>query len=288
MSGKVISGNITYDQDEGFWHNIWNKLSDIASGIGHVAATVAPYAAAGLSAAARQYGNTPSSPSADFRRPVKTLVSYLPPQQPVTLLPEILPTTRLPLDFIPEPLKQAERPKQSYWPSANPEAWETPARQAMQALSASSNFSQEAQRPLQKIPAAPIPNPLHTAPMTDTIAPATLPPATYTDHYHMQTDLWPKVQTGEMLSDAEMKQLFHSIDLHRYGAQSQAQHMQADAAQAYAEQKLAEAMIRNALRTPTGEVLFSRVPIASQDALKVALQDVRHFQKRTCISRRGK
>jgi hypothetical protein len=105
-----------------------------------------------------------------------------------------------------------------------------------------------------------------------------LPTAEYNNRTEGKITLWQKIKEGEVLSDAEMKQLFHAIDLQKYGDKTETERQDAEWARLYAEHKLAENMVANAERTETGEILIQGTPVRAEDALYLATQDIRHFQ----------
>ena len=90
---------------------------------------------------------------------------------------------------------------------------------------------------------------------------------------------WQKLHRGDALGDDEMKQLFHDVDLERYGATTSAGRLKAEALQGYAEQRLAEGIVRRAPRSPKGDVLFGDVPVRPEDSLAQAWADIRHFRE---------
>ncbi len=105
------------------------------------------------------------------------------------------------------------------------------------------------------------------------------PKAVYNNRCEGKQDLWSKVHQGNTLTDAEMKQLFHAIDLQKYSASIPAERLQTEAARLYAERRLAENMVAHAKQDEEGNLYLGGVPIRPEDALYFALEDVRHFQQ---------
>ncbi|MBK8190447.1 MAG: hypothetical protein IPK79_08355 [Vampirovibrionales bacterium] len=81
------------------------------------------------------------------------------------------------------------------------------------------------------------------------------------------------------MSDSEMKQLFHAIDLQKYDALTSTTHRKVDAARLYAEQKMAKNMVGYAEQDKDGNLYVKGVPIRAEDALYFSLEDIRYFQK---------
>lgn len=93
-----------------------------------------------------------------------------------------------------------------------------------------------------------------------------------------KTDLWKKLDRGEVFSDAEVKQLFHVLDLKKYGAKVEADKIEAEILRQYAENKLAENIVAHAERDDEGNVLLQGIPVRPGDAFYFAKQDIQHFQ----------
>jgi hypothetical protein len=92
-------------------------------------------------------------------------------------------------------------------------------------------------------------------------------------------DLWPKLQAGQALNDNEMKQLFLTLDIQHYQAQTEKEKLEAELLRHYAEQKLAENLVSQASRDADDNVLISGVPVRVSDALYFAKQDIQHFRE---------
>jgi hypothetical protein len=113
--------------------------------------------------------------------------------------------------------------------------------------------------------------------------------ATFMGHYdpwemrkdwgYGEKDHWPRLHAGKHLTDRHLKQLWHDIDLVRYGVNDRMARMKAEALQQYAEQQLAQQMVRQAPKNDQGEVIIWGTPVRAQDALGHALQDVRYFRE---------
>lgn len=71
----------------------------------------------------------------------------------------------------------------------------------------------------------------------------------------------------------------HVTDLQAYGAQTEGDRIQARIVRQYLEEKLAENLIANAEQTEDGEFLLQGVPVPPENALAVAQEDIRYFDK---------
>jgi hypothetical protein len=88
-----------------------------------------------------------------------------------------------------------------------------------------------------------------------------------------------QIYAGEGLDDNDLKQLWHDVDLVRYGVNDRMARMKAEALQQYAEQQLAKQIVEQAPKSDQGEVILWGTPVREQDALGHALQDVRYFRE---------
>ena len=93
------------------------------------------------------------------------------------------------------------------------------------------------------------------------------------------TDVWQKLEQGEVLDDREMKHLFHALDLQNAQAATDAERLQADMLREFAMQTMAENTVQQAERTEQGEVLIQGAPVRAEDARYFAEQDIRHFEQ---------
>lgn len=87
------------------------------------------------------------------------------------------------------------------------------------------------------------------------------------------------MQAGQALSDADMKQLFHDLDLQYYQAKTEQDKQQVEFLRFYAEQEIANNIVANAERDTKGNVLLHGVPVRPTDALYFARLDVQHFEQ---------
>ncbi|HEY9685405.1 MAG TPA: hypothetical protein V6C52_00370 [Coleofasciculaceae cyanobacterium] len=94
-----------------------------------------------------------------------------------------------------------------------------------------------------------------------------------------KTDVWDRLEQGEMLDDREMKHLFHTLDLRQAQAPSSAERIQAEMIREFAIQKMAVNTVNQAERTEQGEVLIQGFPVRFEDAPYFAEQDIRHFEQ---------
>ena len=90
--------------------------------------------------------------------------------------------------------------------------------------------------------------------------------------------MWPKLQAGQVLNDNEMKQLFLTLDIQHYQAQTEKEKLESELLSQYAEQKLAENLVNQASRDADGDILIGGVPVRAEDALYFAKQDIQHFR----------
>lgn len=106
-----------------------------------------------------------------------------------------------------------------------------------------------------------------------------LPKAEYQNRAEGKINLWQKLQNGQVLSDAEMKQLFHSLDLQQAQSKTAIEKINAALARVHAEKQLARNMAANVQRDADGNVRIQGVSGHSKNALAFAKQDIQHFQK---------
>lgn len=102
--------------------------------------------------------------------------------------------------------------------------------------------------------------------------------AEYINRSHGKVDLWQKIQKGQVLSDSEMKQLFHILDLQQSQSQTALEKINATLSRLYAEEQLARNLVDSAQRDTNGNVIFQDTLLRLEDALYFAKQDIQHFQ----------
>ncbi|MGE3330027.1 MAG: colicin D domain-containing protein [Candidatus Melainabacteria bacterium] len=115
------------------------------------------------------------------------------------------------------------------------------------------------------------------SPRRNTLSQFDLPPATYQSRHSEPVDLWQKLRQGHTLSDAETRQLFHTLDVARHAANTREETIQAAAARIHAEQQLARNVVAHAERDAEGNVVLGGVAVRRADALDAAHADIRHF-----------
>ncbi|MBK8190440.1 MAG: hypothetical protein IPK79_08320 [Vampirovibrionales bacterium] len=81
------------------------------------------------------------------------------------------------------------------------------------------------------------------------------------------------------MSDIEMKQLFHAIDLERYGINDAAKRAAAAQAEDYALQKLKNNAFHDAERTSDGNVKYRGMTLTEMEARYAITLDMEHFHK---------
>ncbi|MGE0200944.1 MAG: hypothetical protein AB7P76_08255 [Candidatus Melainabacteria bacterium] len=115
------------------------------------------------------------------------------------------------------------------------------------------------------------------SPRRNTLSQFDLPPATYQSRHSEPVDLWQKLRQGHTLSDAETRQLFHTLEVARHAASTREETIQAAAARIHAEQQLARNVVAHAERDAEGNVVLGGVAVRRADALDAAHADIRHF-----------